>query len=55
MMSLAKVPMIVLFGPTNSDKFAPNHDNTIILDSNKLYKTKDISKIKVEDLLKYIN
>jgi len=55
MMSLAKVPMIVLFGPTNSDKFAPNHDNTVILDSNKLYKTKDISKIKVEDLLKYIN
>ena len=55
MMSLAKVPMIVLFGPTNSDKFAPNHDNTIILDSNKLYKTKDISKIRVEDLLKYID
>ena len=55
MMSLAKVPMIVLFGPTNSDKFAPNHRNTIILDSNKLYKTKDISKIRVEDLLKYID
>ena len=55
MMGLAKVPMIVLFGPTNSDKFAPNHDGTIILDSNKLYKTNDISKIKVEDLLKYIN
>ena len=55
MMSLAKIPMIVLFGPTNSDKFAPNHDNTVILDSNKLYKTKDISKIRVEDLLKYID
>ena len=55
MMSLAKIPMIVLFGPTNSDKFAPNHDNTIILDSNKLYKTKDISKITVEDVLKYID
>ena len=55
MMSLAKVPMIVLFGPTNSEKFAPSHENTVILDSNKLYKTKDISKIKVEDLLKYIN
>ena len=55
MMSLAKVPMIVLFGPTNSDKFAPNHDNTIILDSNKLYKTKDISKITVEDVLMYID
>ena len=54
MMSLAKVPMIVLFGPTNSDKFAPNHENVVILDSNKLYKTIDISKIQVEDLLKYI-
>ena len=55
MMSLAKVPMIVLFGPTNSEKFAPSHENTVILDSNKLYKTSDISKIQVEDLLKYIN
>ena len=55
MMSLAKVPMIVLFGPTNSEKFAPSHENTVILDSNKLYKTNDISKIQVEDLLKYIN
>jgi ADP-heptose:LPS heptosyltransferase len=55
MMSLAKVPMIVLFGPTNSEKFAPSHENTVILDSNKLYKTSDISKIQVEDLLKHIN
>jgi len=55
MMSLAKVPMIVLFGPTNSEKFAPSHENTVILDSNKLYKTSDISKIQVEDLFKYIN
>jgi len=54
MMSLAKVPMIVLFGPTNSEKFAPSHENVVILDSNKLYKTSDITKIKVEDLLKYI-
>ena len=55
MMSLAKVPMIILFGPTNSEKFAPKHDNLVILDSNKLYKTSDISKIKIEDVLKYIN
>ena len=54
MMSLAKVPMIVLFGPTNSEKFAPSHENVVILDSKKLYKTSDITKIKVEDLLKYI-
>ena len=55
MMSLAKVPMIVLFGPTNSEKFAPSHENTVILDSNKLYKTNDMSKIKIEDLIKHIN
>ena len=55
MMSLAKVPMIILFGPTNSEKFAPKHDNLVILDSNKLYNTNDISKIKIEDVLKYIN
>ena len=54
MMSLSKVPMIVLFGPTNSDKFAPNHNNTKILDSNNLYKTEDISKITVEDVIKHI-
>ena len=54
MMSLAKIPMIVLFGPTNSDKFAPNHNSTVILDSNELYKTKDISKITVEDVIKHI-
>mgnify|MGYP000474626713 FL=1 len=55
MMSLAKVPMIVLFGPTNSEKFAPSHESTVILDSNKLYKTNDMSKIKIEDLIKHIN
>ena len=55
MMSLAKVPMIVLFGPTNSDKFAPSQKNVIILDSKKIYKSDDISKIKIEDVLKYID
>ena len=43
MMSLANVPMIVLFGPTNSDKFAPNNNFTTILDSKKIHKTKDFS------------
>ena len=55
MMSLADVPMIVLFGPTKPEKFAPDREKVIILDSKKLYKTNDISKIQVEDLLKYIN
>jgi len=55
MMSLSNVPMIVLFGPTNSEKFAPNKKNIIIIDSKKIYKSDDISKIKTEDVLKYID
>ena len=54
MIGLANIPMIVLFGPTNSKKFAPDLKGTIILDSKKLYNTKDISKITVEDVEKYI-
>ena len=37
--------MIVLFGPTSSKKFAPKSNYTKILDSKKLYKTKDIDSI----------
>ena len=55
MMSLSNIPMIVLFGPTNSEKFAPNKKNVIILDSKKIYKSDDISKIKTEDVLKYMD
>ncbi|MDC0215956.1 lipopolysaccharide heptosyltransferase family protein [Candidatus Pelagibacter sp.] len=55
MISLANIPMIVLFGPTNSEKFAPNNKNTIILDSKNLYNSDDISKIKIQDVMKYIN
>ena len=55
MMSLSNIPMIILFGPTNSVKFAPNKKNVIILDSKKIYKSDDISKIKTEDVLKYMD
>jgi len=55
MIGLANVPMIVLFGPTNPDKFAPNHKNVVILDSKKLFKTNNIQKIKTSDVLKHIN
>ena len=55
MMSLAHVPLIVLFGPTKPEKFAPDQKNITVLDSKKIYNSSDISKIKVEDLLKYIN
>ena len=54
MMSLANVPMIVLFGPTNSDKFAPNNNFTTILDSKKIHKTKDINSIEVDEVLSLI-
>ena len=42
MMGLSDVPMIVLFGPTNSEKFAPKNNYVKILDSKKIYKTSDI-------------
>jgi len=54
MMSLAKVPMIVLFGPTNSKKFAPKIENINILDSKILYNSDDIQKITEDDVLNLI-
>ena len=51
MLSLAKVPMVSLFGPTDSDKFAPEYENSVSLDSKKLYNTKKLSAITVEDVL----
>ena len=51
MLSLSKVPMISLFGPTDSKKFAPDYKKSIILDSKKIYNTKNISAITVEDVL----
>ena len=51
MLSLSKVPMITLFGPTDSEKFAPEYKNSIVLDSKKLYNTKNVSAITVEDVL----
>ena len=54
MMALANIPMIVLFGPTSSDKFAPKNKYTKILDSKKIYKTKDINSIEVDKVLSLI-
>ena len=54
MMALAKIPMIVLFGPTDSNKFAPKNNFTQILDSKILYKTKDINSIGVDEVLSLI-
>jgi len=54
MMSLAKIPMILLFGPTNSKKFAPKYSGVKVLDSKQIYKSKNINLISVNDVLKEI-
>ena len=50
MMGLAEIPMIVLFGPTNSEKFAPKNSYVKILDSKKIYNTSDIDSISVDEV-----
>jgi len=54
MMGLANIPMIVLFGPTDSEKFAPKVNTIKILDSKKIYKSKNINMITVNDVFKLI-
>jgi len=54
MMNLAKIPMIVLFGPTSADKFAPKNDMVKILDSKKIYNSENINSIKIEDIEKFV-
>ena len=51
MLSLSKVPMIALFGPTDAEKFAPNYKQSIILDSKKIYNSKNVADITVGDVL----
>ena len=54
MIALADIPMIVLFGPTSSKKFAPKSNYIKILDSKKLYKTKNIDSILIDDVYNLI-
>ena len=54
MIGLADIPMIVLFGPTNSEKFAPKNNYTKILDSKKIYGTNDIDSITVDEVYNLI-
>ena len=54
MIGLTNIPMIVLFGPTNSEKFAPKNRYTKILDSKKIYKTNNINSIEVDEVLSLI-
>jgi len=51
MLSLSKVPIISLFGPTNAQKFAPKHKNSKILDSKKIYNSSNVSDITVDDVM----
>ena len=54
MMGLANIPMIVLFGPTRSNKFAPKIKSIKILDSKILHKSNDINTITVHEVFKLI-
>ena len=54
MMGLANVPMIVLFGPTNSEKFAPKNNFVKVLDSKKIYNTSDIDSITIDEVYNLI-
>ena len=54
MIGLANIPMIVLFGPTESKKFAPKINSIKILDSKSMYKSKNINTITVHDVFRLI-
>ena len=54
MLALGKIPMVVLFGPTSSKKFAPDYNDIIVLDSKKLKDTSNINSINVEDVLREV-
>ena len=54
MLSLSKVPIISLFGPTNAKKFAPQYKDSKVLDSKKIYNSKNVSDITVEDVLQAV-
>ncbi len=50
MMGLANIPMVVLFGPTNSEKFAPKNNFTKIVDSKEIHQTSNIDSITVDEV-----
>ena len=54
MLSLSKVPIISLFGPTDAGKFAPKYKDSKILDSKRIYNSKNVSDISVEDVLQAV-
>ena len=46
--------MIVIFGPTSTEKFAPKNNYTKILDSKNSYGTNDIESITVDEVYNLI-
>ena len=54
MIGLSNIPMIVLFGPTKSSKFAPKINDIKILDSKIIHKSSDINKISAKDVIKFL-
>ena len=54
MIALSKIPIISLFGPTDAKKFAPQYKDSKILDSKKIYNSKNVSDITVEDVLQAV-
>ena len=54
MISLSKIPLIVLFGPTKSSKFAPKIKDIKILDSKKIYNSSDINKISAQEVIEFL-
>tara|TARA_B100001057_G_scaffold494592_1_gene591496 strand:+ start:674 stop:1627 length:954 start_codon:yes stop_codon:yes gene_type:complete len=54
MMGLANIPMVVLFGPTDSKKFAPKNNYIKILDSKEIHRTSDIESISVDEVYNLI-
>jgi len=54
MLSLSKVPIISLFGPTDAKKFAPKYKDSKVLDSKKIYNSKNVNDITVEDVLQAV-
>ncbi len=54
MISLANIPMLVIFGPTDANKFAPKKKDVTIIDSKVLYKSNNINDITVYDVFKLI-
>ena len=55
LLSLANIPMITIFGPTSSDKFAPKANNIKILSSQKLFNSKNVNLISPKIIIEQID